>query len=45
MDAISATRLKPKIVPRVYIEGSQTDFFQAIGSSQTHFKRAVRLII
>jgi hypothetical protein len=33
-----------KLVPRVYVEGSQSAFFQSIGSNKGSFKKAVSLI-
>lgn len=44
MEIVSAVNPKPKIVPRVYVEGSQSAFFQTIGSSQQSFKIAVSLV-
>ena len=33
-----------KIVPRVYVEGGDTNVFQTIGSSQVAFTQAIALI-
>ena len=34
-----------KLVPRVYVEGSQTAFFQSIGSNRDNFRKTVSLIV
>lgn len=33
-----------KLVPRIYVEGTQSSFFQAIGSDQQKFIKAVDLV-
>ncbi len=37
-------RSMTKIIPRVYIEGNQASFFQAIGSDRKKFNQAIGLI-
>ena len=34
-----------KLVPRVYVDGGQSAFFQSIGSNREHFRRTVALIV
>lgn len=33
-----------KLVPRIYVDGSQTAFFKSIGNSRVHFEAALTLI-
>lgn len=32
---------KTKVVPRVYVEGSQASFFKSIGNNRLHFLKTV----